>query len=331
MPFGRPRCNLATLQWAVRVVGRFEIAILHPLLAMHFAFRLFFSIVTAGSAVALAQPAPPAAQPAAVSRPGTPTREEMLAGLTQTRPIAALDSVFIEELTWMEVRDAMRAGKKTVIIAAGGVEANGPYLATGKHNYVLRATSEAIARKLGNALVAPIIPFVPEGNIEPPSGHMVFPGTITLSEGTYELLVAEIAASMKVHGFEHIILIADSGGNVTGMQKVAELLTAKWHGAPTVHYIAEYYDYPGVQKWLETQGIHEVADGIHHEFSITSAMMTVDPVTVRMAQRIAAGNFVVNGVPLAPAEKTIAMGRRVVDYRATVAVNEIKKVLGAAK
>lgn len=71
------------------------------------------------------------------------------------RPIDARDSVFIEELTWLEVRDAIRAGKTTVIIATGGVEMNGPYLATGKHNYILRATSEAIARKLGNALVTP--------------------------------------------------------------------------------------------------------------------------------------------------------------------------------
>src|ERR1019366_7463166 len=70
------------------------------------------------------------------------------------RPIEPLDSVFIEELTWMEVRDALKAGKTTVIIPTGGVEQNGPYLATGKHNYVLRATTEAIARKLGNALVA---------------------------------------------------------------------------------------------------------------------------------------------------------------------------------
>ena len=66
------------------------------------------------------------------------------------RPIESLDTVFIEEMTWMEVRDAMKAGKKTVIIATGGVEQNGPYLATGKHNYILRATTEAIARKLGN-------------------------------------------------------------------------------------------------------------------------------------------------------------------------------------
>src|SRR5690242_15529159 len=70
------------------------------------------------------------------------------------RPIEALDSVFIEELTWMEIRDAMQAGKTTVIVATGGIEQNGPYLATGKHDLILRATTEAIARKLGNALVA---------------------------------------------------------------------------------------------------------------------------------------------------------------------------------
>ena len=102
------------------------------------------------------------------------------------RPIEALDTVFVEEMTWMEVRDAVKAGKTTVIVATGGVEQNGPYLATGKHDYILRATTEAIARKLGNALVAPIVPFVPEGDIDPPTEHMKYPGTISLTEDTYE-------------------------------------------------------------------------------------------------------------------------------------------------
>src|SRR5262245_33257011 len=70
------------------------------------------------------------------------------------RPIEALDTLFVEEMTWMEVRDALKAGRTTVVVATGGVEQNGPYLATGKHNYVLRATTEAIARKLGDALIA---------------------------------------------------------------------------------------------------------------------------------------------------------------------------------
>src|SRR5205085_5640141 len=138
--------------------------------------------------------------------------------LDAPRPIDALDSVWIEELTWMEVRDAMKAGKKTVIIPTGGVEQNGPYLATGKHDYILKATGEAIARKLGNALVAPIVPFVPEGDIDPPTIHMPYPGTITLTEETYQRLLIDICTSFKVHGFEHIVMIGDSGGNQAGMK-----------------------------------------------------------------------------------------------------------------
>ena len=70
----------------------------------------------------------------------------------------------------------------TVIISTGGVEPNGPWLATGKHNYVLRANCNAIARKLGDALCAPIVAFVPEGGHEPPSGHMRSPGTINAGQ-----------------------------------------------------------------------------------------------------------------------------------------------------
>src|SRR5262249_29868093 len=129
------------------------------------------------------------------------------------RPIDGIDTVWIEEMTWMEVRDAMKDGKTTVIVPTGGVEQNGPYLATGKHDYIIRATSEAIARKLGNALVAPIVAFVPEGDIDPPTEHMKYPGTISLTEGAYEGLLTDICASFRQHGFEHIVLIGDSGGN----------------------------------------------------------------------------------------------------------------------
>src|SRR4051794_14775790 len=133
------------------------------------------------------------------------------------RPIDAVDTVFIEDMTWMEVRDALKAGKTTVLVATGGVEQNGPYLVTGKHNVVLRATTEAIARKLGNTLVAPTVPFVPEGDIDPPTEHMKYPGTISLTEETYERLLTDICASLRTHGFHEIVLIGDSGGNQKGM------------------------------------------------------------------------------------------------------------------
>ncbi len=248
------------------------------------------------------------------------------------RPTDALDSVWVEELTWMEVRDAMKAGKDTVLIPTGGVEQNGPYLATGKHNVVLRATCEAIARKLGNALVAPIVPFVPEGDIEPPTSHMRYPGSISLTEDTYQRLLTDICASFRAHGFAHVVLIGDSGGNQKGMKAVAEALNAKWKDGKTrVHFIPEYYDYPGVTKWLEAQGIKQTSEGIHDDFAIPSIMITVDPTTVRMKQRQAAGKFRINGVDLNPPEKTIEWGKKVVDFRAEATVKAIRAAVAADK
>ena len=90
--------------------------------------------------------------------------------LDEPRPIDGTDTVLLEEMTWMEVRDALAAGTTTVIVGTGGLEQNGPFVASGKHNFVLSATTEAIARELGDALVAPIVKFVPEGTIDPPSG-----------------------------------------------------------------------------------------------------------------------------------------------------------------
>lgn len=246
----------------------------------------------------------------------------------EPRPIDAYDTVFIEEMTWMEVRDALVAGKTTVIVATGGIEQNGPYLATGKHNVVLRATTEAIARKLGNALVGPILSLVPEGDIDPPTGHMRYPGTVSLTQDTFKRVLVDVCASLKTHGFQNIILIGDSGGNQAGMKEVAADLGARWSGGRIrVHFIPEYYDYPGLEKWLETQGIRQMSEGLHDDYGITSIMMTVDPTTVRMKERLARGRFRINGVDLAPADKTIAMGKRAVDWRAEATVAAIRKAL----
>src|SRR4029078_9910211 len=126
------------------------------------------------------------------------------------------------------------------------------------------------------------------------------------------------------HGFVHIILIGDSGGNQKGMKNVAARLNEKWAGSKTrVHFIPEYYDYPGVNKWLASQGIKQVSEGIHDDFAITTTMMVVDPTTVRMKQRIAAKKFTINGVDLEPVEKSIEWGKKVIDYRAEQTVKAI--------
>lgn len=250
--------------------------------------------------------------------------------LDAPRPIEAVDTVFIEDLTWMEVRDQMAAGKKTVIVASGGVEQNGPYLVTGKHNVVLRGVTEVIARKLGNALVAPILKLVPEGDFDPPTGHMRYPGTLSLREETFKAVLRDVASSLKAHGFEHIVFIGDSGGNQRGMKEVAEELTASWKGEPGVHFIPEFYKYPELQTWLEEEkGVHQEAEGLHDDFGISSIMAAVDPVSVRYQQRVAKGLDSINGVSLTPLERTQAIGRAAMEWRADITVTAIRKAIAS--
>lgn len=245
------------------------------------------------------------------------------------RPIDAVDSVFLEDLTWMEVRDAIQAGKDTVIVATGGMEMNGPYLVTGKHNIVLKGTTQAIAKKLGNALVAPIVAFVPEGDIDPPTFMMRYPGSISLTEPTYQALLTDICASLRANGFKHIVLIGDSGGNQDGMKTVADKLSRKWtDGKTRIVYVPEYYNYGDVAQWVEQQGVKQADEGLHDDYAMTAVMMAVDPSSVRTQQRIKANKFHINGVNLAPQEKTIAMGKKIIDYRAETAVSAIRKALG---
>jgi hypothetical protein len=98
-----------------------------------------------------------------------------------------------------------------------------------------------------------------------------------------------------------------------------------------VLFIPEYYDYPGVQKWLETQGVKQTNEGHHDDFQITAEMMVVDPASVRLQERIAAGKASINGVPIAPAEKAIEWGRKIVDYRAEITVKAIKDKLAEVR
>jgi creatinine amidohydrolase/Fe(II)-dependent formamide hydrolase-like protein len=243
------------------------------------------------------------------------------------RPIDALDTVFLEEMTWMEVRDALRQGMTTAIVATGGVEQNGPYLVTGKHNVILRATTEAIARELGNALVAPIVPFVPEGEIAPPSGHMRYPGTISVRESTFRALLTDIVRSLKTHGFREIILLGDSGGNQEGMAAVAETLAGTWAGSGTgIHFIPEYYDNPRWKAWLEARGIVETDEGLHDDVRHSVIMALVDPAFIRMEARRSSGLFHINGVELDPLDETLALAQDLVAYQARVTADAIRAV-----
>lgn len=286
------------------------------------------------TAVVLVTIATPALAQAPAGQPARPTasvnQQPRVDVLNMPRPIDMHDSVWIEDLTMMEVRDLLEAGKTTALILTGGIEENGPYLTTGKHNNVLRVTGNAIARSLGNALVAPIVTLEP-GNPE----RVRTPGTVLLSPETYKAVLSDMAVSLKTQGFKHIVLLGDSGGNLKPMQEVSETLNAKWKGDPSgamTHFIPEYYNYAEVEKFEEeVLGIHEKIEGLHDDYYISSIIMVHDTNGVRMPERIKAGKFVINGVSLAPAEKTIENGKKIVAFRTEKTVAAIKKAMETAK
>ncbi len=276
--------------------------------------------------------APLLAQPRGTASPEERARQAAAqaafeAEIVMENPIEPLNSIWIEELTWIEVRDAMASGKTTAIVSTGGVEQNGPYVALGKHNYVLQGACERIARALGDALCAPIIKLVPEGSVDPPSSHMRYPGTLTVREETFRMMLDDVLSSLNAHGFEHVILIGDSGGNQRGMAAVAEAVNARW-GKRVAHYIPEFYNNGDDQELLKRLGITEESEGFHDFYWSTALQMTVSPESVRYDQRVAAGKASINGVSIAPKEDTIAIGKTLMQNRADRTVKAIHAAIG---
>ena len=298
--------------------------------------RALLIALTVSCAAPFAAEAQPNPRPPMTDEQRAAAAARRAAEMKAPRPIEALDSVWMEQLTWMEVRDAIAAGKTTALILTGGVESNGPHLATGKHNYVLQVVGEPIARQLGNALVAPIVTLEPGR----PDAPQVPPGSVFLSRETYKAVLTDMAMSLRGMGFTDIVLIGDSGGNQGPMKEVAAELTAKHAGGPArFHYIVEYYDYESVQRFIRAKGIEEGiefgasygTDGLHEELGIDAIMMVYDPETVRIEQRMKANRTTINGVSLLPVEETIALGKEIIELRATNTVAAIRKALAAPR
>lgn len=232
----------------------------------------------------------------------------------------------------MEIRDALRSGTTTVIVATGGIEQNGPYLAMGKHNYILEGACEGIARKLGNALCAPIVKLVPEGDIEEPSGHMRYPGTISVREETFQAMLTDVAMSLAAHGFTNIVFIGDSGGNQRGMEVVANALNARWTTAHA-HFIPQYYQsYTDAFAHIRDElGVTEpMSEGIHDDIVITTQMMTRSLDAVRYAQRLEAGKATINGVSIADAHEARMIGNAILRFRVNETVRAIEEAIASA-
>jgi len=224
-------------------------------------------------------------------------------------------TVFLEELTWSELRDQIRAGRRTIIVPIGGTEQNGPHMVLGKHNVRVKALSEKIARTLGNALVAPVIAYVPEGSVSPPTAHMRFPGTITVSNATFEQVLESAARSFKASGFRDVVFLGDHGGYRSSEKAVADRLDREWRNTPVrVHAVTEYYQAAdaGFAQQLRSRGYTEAEIGTHAGLADTSLSLAIDPGLVR-ADKLASTPDAAAGVHGDPRRASAELGQPAID------------------
>jgi creatinine amidohydrolase len=249
--------------------------------------------------------------------------------------LAKSDSVFLEDLTWTEVRDDLHAGKTTIIIPVGGTEQSGPHMALGKHNLRARALAGKIAATLGNALVAPVIAYVPEGSITPPAGHMRFAGTISIPDDAFRGVLEGAARSFRQHGFVDIVLIGDHGGYQSQLKTVALRLNREWAATPArVHFIDAYYKAAEVDydQALRAKGFTDAQIGLHAGLADTALMMAIDAALVRpnaMPADPREGKAV--GVTGDPRGSTAALGQLGVDLIVNRSVAAIRAAQGARR
>jgi creatinine amidohydrolase len=249
-----------------------------------------------------------------------------LPAFAQAPSVPQSNSVFLEELTWMEVRDAVASGKTTVLVPTGGTEQNGPHMALGKHNYLVKYKAGQIAEQLRNALVAPVVAYVPEGDISPPTGHMRFAGTISVPQDVFTKVIEYSARSLRQHGFIDIAFIGDSGGNQEGQRLVAEALNKEWAATTTrVHHITAYYPGRG-DEWVVSQGISAADVGSHAGTHDTSSLMYVNPSMLRFDKMGPGASGDGQGHIGNPAKASALFGKRILEMQVDDAVRQIREL-----
>ena len=242
--------------------------------------------------------------------------------------VAAGTTVRLEELTSTELRDAIGSGKTTILIPIGGTEQNGPHLALGKHNRRVQMLADRIAQSLGNALVAPVVAYVPEGNLDPPTAHMRFAGTITVSSEAFIQVLEYAARSFRVHGFRDIVFLGDHGGYQRELVRAAQRLNRGWTGgAVRAHALPEYYrvvetDYP---RLLRARGLRDDEIGAHAGLADTALMLALDPAMVRTEQFASRSFDRTDGVIGNPRRATPELGRLGVDLIVTRTTDAIRE------
>ena len=239
------------------------------------------------------------------------------------------ENVFIEYLTSQELSQKIENGFKTVLIFSGGTEASGPHIALGKHNFRVSSYAKRIAESLGKTLVAPILPFAPNG-----LSLQKFVGTITLDSATFYQVNEQIAISMISSGFKNIILMSDHLTSQRPLQNLAHKLDSVYRNQDVhIYFASDGYKMARTQieNYVETL---KISPGGHGGLWDTSETLAISKILVRpklyaVGDTTLRGNGPMDkrGVSGDPRKASKELGERFADIRVNLAVNEIRKYL----
>jgi len=219
-------------------------------------------------------------------------------------------SVYVEDLTSPELQARIGKGATTVLVPIGGLEQSGPHITLGKHNVRARLLAGRIAQRLGNTLVAPVVAYVPEGSIAPPSGHMRFAGTVSIPESAFEAVLEATARSFCRHGIRQVFFLGDHGGYQKNEEKAAARVN-RLDGC-RVHALLGYYEATQTSyvAELKRRGHGDTEIGLHAGLADTSLSLALDPALVR-TELLGAGAKAgkAGGVSGDPTRATAALGQ----------------------
>lgn len=234
-------------------------------------------------------------------------------------------SVWMEDLTWVELKARIDAGAKSVILPTGGVEQNGPYIALGKHNWVVAHAAQEIASALGNTLVAPVVRVVPQGDIAKLAGNLLFPGTLALREDTFERVLTDVVLSLAYAGFQNIYLLGDHGLSQSVQARVALQTDALLKNAHVrVWHVSAFYQPEIEAAYLESLGIGKEKQGDHAGVADMAQILYTRPSKVRRVQWPDV-NASARGYSGRPDLATTEMGHVLLKLRTDAVIQQIKK------
>jgi creatinine amidohydrolase/Fe(II)-dependent formamide hydrolase-like protein len=184
--------------------------------------------------------------------------------------------VELELLTHTDVSDLIHNQHKTsVLIVAGGTEERGPHDVLGGHTIMAHARAVEIAKRLGNALVAPVLPITPNATGLREGTNQ--PGAIGMPAPIFKAVqIAEIE-SMAMNGFKDIFLMGDHGGGQQEMKEAAAEEDAKLADKGVhVYFISDFYQktHDDVDKYMYD---HKLPIGGHGAMMETSEMLYWEP------------------------------------------------------